>query len=132
MIAPSLHADLKARGVTLSVDFNSRLRVEAPQGVLNDSLRAALQKYKSELLELTFEIEERAALMFEIENPSPEDLERTRNEARKYVLGGMASPDGCLWLKEYVTHHPAIVALQKIHRQRFGCDAEIEDVRRIA
>lgn len=130
MIVPSLFADLRKRNIVVSVDLDSRLRIEAPQGALDESLRAAIRKYKSELLELAFEIEERAALMFEIDNPSSEDLERTRDEARKHVLGGTASPDGRLWLMEYAERHPAMIALQKIHRRRHGSDAEIVDVRR--
>ncbi|HEX8843069.1 MAG TPA: hypothetical protein VF791_00285 [Pyrinomonadaceae bacterium] len=128
MIVPSLYADLRRRGVTVSVDAKSRLRVEAPPGALDDSLRTAIRTHRDELLQFIFEIEERAALMFEVENLSIEELERTRNEARKTVLGGMASPDGRLWLREYATHHPSVLAMQKAHRKAFGCDAEIVGV----
>lgn len=139
MIVPSLYADLTARGVRLSIAPTPksdespelpplRLRIRAPVGALNDTLRAAIAAHRDELLQFVFELEEAAAILIVMQGNRIEESEQL---ARGCVRGGAATSDGELWLRDYVALSPEVAALQRIHRQRFGCDAEIVSVQRI-
>jgi hypothetical protein len=98
MIIWSLYADLCARGVLLStIGDGSKLRVKAPIGALNETMRRAIQDHKADLLDFVVELEETAAILEEQGNT----LARARALARECVTGGQATPDGELWLREY-------------------------------
>ena len=119
MIAPSLYADLRSRGVRLSIAETPEppepmkplsLRVEAPTGALTEPLLAAIRRHKPELLQFVFELEERAAIL-EYWQDNPREV--AEELARSCVHGGHASPDGELWLRDLAAHHPAAAAALK-------------------
>lgn len=132
MIAPSLYADLCSRGVSLSIAKTPsqteapelpplRLHIRAPEGALNDSLRAAISEHRDELLQFVFELEESAAILQIMQGNRIEDAQEL---ARDCVRGGRATPDGQLWLKEYarlefdhlgISH---LVEIVSVERQR--------------
>jgi hypothetical protein len=136
MIVPSLYADLRSRGVALSIaetpkagESNGlsvtlpplRLRVQAPDRALDGGLCAAIRRHRDELLQFVFELEERAAILEYEQGHSREQAEEL---ARGCVIGGHASPDGRLWLQEYALNHPTVEAFLKT----FG--GEIVELRR--
>lgn len=103
MIAPSLYADLKLRGVRLLVaptpkaDASSespplRLRVQALEGALTPALEDALRRHRDALLEYVFELEERAAIHLEREDATAAESEAAERFARSCVVGGSAGP----------------------------------------
>lgn len=109
MIAPSLYADLRARGVELSIARTPakseaaelpplRLKVRAPEGALNETMRRAIALYRDDLLQFVFELEEAAAVLVSMYGAR---LEEAPELARDRVLCGRATPDGQLWLREY-------------------------------
>lgn len=109
MIVPSLYAELRARGVHLRIARTPdkseqpelsplRLNIRAPEGALNESLRAAISDHRDELVEFVFELEETAAILQVMQGNRIEDAQEL---ARACVMGGTASPDGHLWLREY-------------------------------
>jgi hypothetical protein len=64
MNVSELLADLESRGVVLSEnEAGTGLRIDAPPGALSPDLRGQIVAQKSELRDLLFEREERAALM---------------------------------------------------------------------
>lgn len=139
MIAPSLYADLVSRGVELSIaktpDIKDspeipplRLHIRAPEGALDEAMRAAIHRHRDELLQFVFELEEAAAILQIMQGNRIEDAQRL---AREYVIGGNASPDGRLWLTDYAEHHPKVLAAQDACRKVFNCELEIMDVGRI-
>ncbi len=107
MIAPSLFADLRSRGVRLSTAPGDglKLRVQAPRGALTEPLRSGIARHRDELTQFVFELEERAAL-FEFEQG--ETRERAEELAPLCVVGGSAGPDGALWLRDLAEHHPTV------------------------
>lgn len=131
MIVPSLYADLRARGVQLSIAKTPkaaesaeipplRLHVRAPQGALNESMRAAIEANRDELLQFVFELDEAAAILQIMQGNRIEDAPEL---ARDCVRGGRATPDGELWLKEYarleldrlgVSHLVEVVSAERI------------------
>jgi hypothetical protein len=140
MIAPSLYADLTARGVKLSIAPTPgkeseaelpplHLQVRAPEGALNDALRSALTAHRDELIQFVFELEEAAAILQIMQGNR---IEESQVMARECVRGGTASPDGGLWLHEYATRHPQVIAAQHACRKILDCELEIVDVRRVA
>lgn len=140
MIVPSLYADLRARGVKISIARTpdkreapempeTRLHIRAPQGALNETLRAAIANHRDELLQFVFELEETAATLAVMQGNRIEDSERL---ARECVRGGLATPDGALWLREYAEHHPDVLALKAACQKATGNDAlEIISVERV-
>lgn len=131
MIAPSLHAYLRERGVRLSIaktpplsePYNSlSLRVEAPAGALTAPLRDAIARHKAELVQFVFELEERAAILEYEQDNAHQEADQL---ARSCVHGGHASPDGAMWLRDLATHHPDVQAALEVF------DAQIVDVRAI-
>ncbi len=98
MIAWSLLADLQARGVRLSVDLGGRLGVEAPAGSLNPTMRESIKAHKADLLQIIYELEERAAVL-EYDAHLASDV--AEEKARHMVRGALAGPSGRLWLREY-------------------------------
>ena len=128
MIVPSLYADLRARGVSLSIAKTPdkreapelpelRLHIRAPLGALNDSLRAAIATHRDELLQFVFELEETTAILAFMQINRIEDAELL---ARECVRGGSATADGALWLREYAEHHPDVLALKEAHALATG------------
>lgn len=108
MIAPSLYAFLRSRGVSLGIaptppkaDAEElpplRLHVRAPFG-LSDSMWSLMEAHRDELLQFVFELEESAAILQVMQANRIEDAHEL---ARDCVLGGRAGSDGQLWLKEY-------------------------------
>jgi hypothetical protein len=125
MIAPSLFADLWARGVRVSIAPTPkdspdvpplRLRIQAPDGALIPSLREAIARHRDELLAYVFDLEERAAVL-------EYDGGYTREDAERIARGG-ANADGRLYLQDLAENHPAVRHMLEV----FG--TEIEDVRR--
>jgi TubC N-terminal docking domain len=120
MIAPSLYADLKLRGVRLSVAETPkagellplRLRVQAPEGALTPALTDALRRHRDALLEYVFDLEERAAVLEYEQGNARADAELF---ARACVVGGSAGPDGRLWLRDCAEHHPMIEAVRAVY-----------------
>jgi hypothetical protein len=105
VIAPSLCAYLRGRGVRLSLAGDCRLRVLAPAGALDAHLHAFVRAHEAELAQFVYELEERAAVLeFEC------GLTRREAEAaaRSQVWGGNARPDGQLWLRAYAESHPVV------------------------
>lgn len=136
MIAPSLYADLIARGVRVSIAPTPkreeaqelpplRLQIRAPEGALNDALRSAIAAHRDELLQFVFELEEATAILIVMQGNR---IEEAAHLARGCVRGGSATPAGELWLRDYARRTPEITAFQRLHRQRFGCDADIVSV----
>jgi hypothetical protein len=131
MIVPSLYADLRSRGVKLSIAKTSdryespelpplRLHVRAPVGALNESLRAAISDHRDELVQFIFELEEAAAILVVMQQNRIEDSEQL---AYACVTGGTATPDGQLWLREYaerelqrmgVSHLFEVVSVERV------------------
>lgn len=128
MIEASLLADLRSRGVILTIASGGRLRVRAPHGVLNPSLQRAIWEHRDGLIQLVYELEERAAILEIEQGYSPEDAERL---ARECVRGGTATPDGHLWLREYAEYHPNVIALRRAFETVFGCGLDIIEVQRV-
>jgi hypothetical protein len=120
MIAYSLFADLRARGVRLSVELGSQLRVQAPPGALNGTLRSAIREHKADLLQFVYELEERQAILEIDSGLAPDEAAQV---ARQMVRGGLASPDGDLWLRAY--------AQAELDRLGLSGLLEIVDVRRL-
>jgi hypothetical protein len=128
MIAPSLYADLRLRGVRLSVAETPkagelpplRLRVQTPEGSLTPALTDALKRHRDELLAYVFDLEERAAVLEYEQGNTREDAELF---ARACVVGGSAGPDGRLWLRDLAEHHPTIEAVRDAYP-----DLELVDV----
>ncbi|HEY0003764.1 MAG TPA: hypothetical protein VGB17_03050 [Pyrinomonadaceae bacterium] len=110
MIAANLYADLEGRGVRLFLDAQG-LRFKAPKGALNETLKEAMRRHRDELVQFVFDLEERAALMYEREDLTEEEKARTREQARRSIT--TATADGALWLREYAEHHPMMVALNQ-------------------
>lgn len=140
MIVPSLYADLLDRGVRLSVAETPkdgelpplRLHVQAPKGALNESLRRALAMHRDELLAFVFELEETEAVLTEHAgyDPETERLPALRQAARECVRGGMATPDGKLWLRSYAMNHPSVQAMLRSYYDYFGEHLDVFEVRR--
>ncbi|HZH33002.1 MAG TPA: hypothetical protein VEY11_19700 [Pyrinomonadaceae bacterium] len=123
MIAPSLYAYLRTRGVRLSLATGSRLQVHAPAGAITEHMRGFIREHAAELAQFIFELEERAAV-FEFEQGHPRaEAERL---ARLNVLGGTAAPDGQLWMKVYAASHPLVREVLS----RF--EAQVVEVRLVA
>jgi hypothetical protein len=110
MIAPSLYADLLARGVRVSIAPTPkdspdvpplRLRIQAPDGTLPPSIREAITRHRDELLEYVFDLEERAAVL-------EYETGHTREEAERIARGG-ANADGRLYLRDLAENHPAVL-----------------------
>jgi hypothetical protein len=131
MIVPSLYANLRLRGVRLSIAETPkaevspelpslRLRVQAPHGALTLALAEAMKRNRDELLDYVFELEERAAVLQHEQSNTRGDAELF---ARCCVVGGSAGPDGRLWLKDLAEHHPAVEAARSVFP-----DLEIVDV----
>jgi hypothetical protein len=125
MIAPSLYADLLARGVKVSIAPTPkdspdvpglRLRFQAPDGALCPSLREAIARHRDELLAYVFNLEERAAVL-------EYDGGHTREDAERIARGG-ANADGLLYLRDLAENHPAVLHLLTVFK------AEIAEVRR--
>jgi hypothetical protein len=74
-----------------------RLHIRAPEGALNESLRAAISDHRDELVEFVFELEETAAILQVMQGNRIEEAQKL---AHVCVQGGTASPDGQLWLRE--------------------------------
>jgi hypothetical protein len=111
MIAPNLYAHLRARGVKLSIARTPnktdspllpplRLHIRAPEGALTDSLRAAITDHRDDLTQFVYELEEVAAILQVMQGNRIEESERL---ARGCVRGGLATPDGEVWLTELAT-----------------------------
>lgn len=109
MIAPSLYAYLRARGVRLSVALGEgvKLRVQAPCGALTEALRSAIERNRDELTQFVFELDERAAIL---EHEHGNTREVAEELARGCVAGGYAGPDGALCLRDIAEHHPTTIA----------------------
>jgi hypothetical protein len=123
MIAPSLYAYLRTRGVRLSLATGSRLQVRAPAGAVTEHMRRFVREHAAELAQFIYELEERAAV-FEFEHGHTRvEAERL---ARLCVIGGTAAPDGQLWMKFYTSTHPLVREVL----ERF--DAEVVEVRLVA
>jgi len=105
MIAPSLYAYLRTRGVRLSLATGSRLRVHALEGALTEYMRSFIAAHAAELAQFIYELEERAAVFEFDQGHTREEAERL---ARLCVLGGTAAPDGQLWMKAYAASHPLV------------------------
>jgi hypothetical protein len=105
MIAPSLYAYLRTRGVRLSLATGSRLRVHAPEGALTEHMRRFITAHAAELAQFILELEERAAVFEFDQGHTRAEAERL---ARLSVLGGTAAPDGQLWMKQYAASHPLV------------------------
>jgi hypothetical protein len=133
VIAPSLYADLTARGVRLSVaptprdgDLSPlRLRVRAPDGALTPGLKEAIERHRDDLLDFVFELEERAALHLERAGANSAELESAAAFARSCVRGGGALPERSLL--DLALNHPTVqAAVHAFARVGF----EVIDVRR--
>jgi hypothetical protein len=117
MTAASLHAELTARGVSLSVAPTPsggelpplRLRVQAPKGSLTPGLKEAIERHRADLLAFVFELEERAALHLERDDASAAEWEGADRFARVYVRGAGANADACLL--DVAAHHPCVRTL---------------------
>jgi hypothetical protein len=125
MIAPSLYADLLARGVRVSIAPTPkdspdvpplRLRIQAPDGALPPLIREAITRHRDELLEYVFNVEERAAVL-------EYEAGHTREEAERIARGG-ANADGRLYLRDLAENHPAVCHMLTVFK------AEIAEVRR--
>ncbi len=127
MIAPSLHAELTRRGVTLKTTPDGRaLKVIAPAGALDDATRSTMREARDELTQFVYELEECAAVLeFEQGN----DPARARELARDCVRGARATPDGELWLAAYARNHPDFQAVSKFFAGR-GHPLEIISAKR--
>jgi len=123
MIAPSLYAYLRSRGVRLSLATGSRLRVHALEGAITEHMRRFIATHAAELAQFILELEERAAVFEFEQGHTREEAERL---ARLCVLGGMAVPDGQLWMKAYAASHPLVREVV----ERFG--GEVVEVRLVA
>jgi hypothetical protein len=133
MLAANLYADLISRGVALGISDDGRsLTFKAAKGILTDTLRRAMQRHRDELLEFVLNIEERAAMLSEIENPTPAQLAETRQRALQLVRFGTATPDGQLYLRDLVEHDSTFQSLNRMHAERFGCPVEIVSIERRA
>jgi hypothetical protein len=133
MIVPSLYADLVARGVLLSIAPTPsphsvpelpplRLRIRAPEGALTEPLRALIVDCRDDLVQFVFELEETAAVLAVMQGNRIEEAEEL---ARHCVRGGMATPDGALYLRGLAERHPAVQALCEVF------NGEIVDIRRV-
>jgi hypothetical protein len=122
MIVFSLYADLVARGVKLSVaatpDLTAspelpplQLRIRAPEGALTTALRALIAECRDDLLQFVFELEEATAFLAVMQGNRIEESERL---ARGCVRGGMATPDGKLYLRYLAEHDAGVRALCEI------------------
>ncbi|HEY9285907.1 MAG TPA: hypothetical protein VIP46_20830 [Pyrinomonadaceae bacterium] len=98
MIAPSLYAYLRSRGVRLSLAGDRRLRVLSPAGALCAELRRFVRAHAEELAQFVYELEERAAVFEHEYGLTKAEAELS---ARQCVRGGTAAPDGQLWLREF-------------------------------
>jgi hypothetical protein len=105
MIAPSLYAYLRTRGVRLSLATGSRLQVHAPAGAVTEHMQSFIRAHAAELAQFIYELEERAAVFKFEQGHTRAEAERL---ARLCVLGGTAAPDGQLWMKAYATSHPLV------------------------
>lgn len=123
MIAPSLYAYLRARGVSLSLAAGSCLQMHAPAGAVTQHLRAFIKTHAAELAQFIFELEERAAVFEFEQGHTRAEAERL---ARLSVIGGTAEPDGQLWMKAYAASHPLVREVIA----RFS--AEVVEVRLVA
>lgn len=123
MIAPSLHAYLRTRGVWLSLATGSNLQVHAPAGAITEHMRRFVDKHAAELAQFVFELEERAAILEFEQGHTRAEAERL---ARLCVWGGTATPDGQLWLKAYASTHPHVQAVVARFR------AEVVEVKLVA
>jgi hypothetical protein len=116
MTAPSLHAELTARGVRLSIAPTPkdgdcpplRLRVQAPTGALTPALKEAIERHRPDMLDFVFELAERAAIHLERGDASAEEWEAADRFARTCVRGAGANADACL--RDLAEHHPAVKA----------------------
>jgi hypothetical protein len=131
MIAPSLHADLLARGVKVSIAPTPkdspelpllRLRVQAPECALTPSLKDAIRRHRDELLAYVFAVEERAAVI-------EYDGGHAREDAERLARGG-ANADGRLYLRDLAEHHPAVLHLMNCFKGKGEGEAELIEVRR--
>lgn len=123
MIAPSLYAYLRTRGVWLSLATGSRLQVHAPTGAITEHMRGFIREHAAELAQFIYELEERAAVFEFDQGHTRAEAERL---ARLSVIGGTAAPDGQLWMKTYAASHP----LMREVLERFG--AEVVEVKLVA
>jgi hypothetical protein len=105
MIAPSLYAYLRTRGVRLSLATGSRLQMHAPAGAVTEHMREFIREHAAELAQFIYELEERAAILEFDHGHTRAEAERL---ARVSVLGGTAAPDGQLWMKAYAASHPLV------------------------
>ena len=123
MIAPSLYAYLRTRGVCLSLATGSRLQMHAPAGAVTQYMRDFIREHAAEMAQFIFELEERAAILEFDQGHTRAEAERL---ARLCVLGGTAAPDGQLWMKAYAASHPLVQeALSRF-------DAEVVEVKLVA
>ncbi len=123
MIAPSLYAYLRMRGVRLSLAAASRLRMHAPAGAVDEHMRGFIRTHAAELAQFILELEERAAVLEFEHGHTRAEAERL---ARLSVIGGMAAPDGQLWLKQYAASHPLVREVLE------HFEAEVVEVRLVA
>lgn len=123
MIAPSLYAYLRTRGVRLSLATGSRLQVHAPVGVITEHMRGFIRAHAGELAQFILELEERAAVFEFEQGHTRAEAERL---ARLSVIGGTATPDGQLWMKAYAASHPLVREVVK----RFA--GEVVEVKLVA
>lgn len=118
MTFANLYSDLISRGVSLSLNEQMRLRIEAPFGALTPALRDALYRHRDELAQFIFELEERAALMFGGEDLTREELQKTRERARDFIPFGRANCDGFLYLKELAESNPDVQEMLRVFKAK--------------
>jgi hypothetical protein len=131
MLAANLYADLRARGVRLSLDEGSRLRFKAPAGALTEDLRAAMVRHRDGLAQFIFEIKEMAALMCEREEMDADELAASFEAARSFVLFGLAGSDGQAYLRDLLENNRQWQALNASHVERTGVPLEILSLGRV-
>ncbi len=125
MIAQNLFDHLRDLGVIIALneDFTG-LAFDAPKGVLTPELMALVREHKTELIDVVFDAEERAAIKEESE-PAQAEVERQR----PYVL----SFEGDKNLIASYRHHPRVTELvDALCRHGGGVVEFVRDDRRAA
>jgi hypothetical protein len=136
MDAITLYSQLVSSGVALWID-SGLLKFKQP-GTLTAQTLSMMKAYRDDLIDIVCEVEERAALMLEKDEPTDEEIEESRERARLHVLANRQETKPFNWqgiefsgelaLVHYAQRIPRVVAMARFLQQRGGATFEVKKI----